>query len=104
MEFWLSSGGFHVWNPRQASPATKWEAEVDQLMKTLMSSMDLGERRRLFTQVQRLFVEHLPAIYFAAQRQTVVMNGRVTGATPSVLPPPVLWNAEALALRTPVAR
>ena len=24
-EFWLSSGGWHFWNPGQATPATEWE-------------------------------------------------------------------------------
>ena len=31
------------------------------------------------------------------------MSARVTGATPSVLQPPVLWNAERISVR-PAAR
>ncbi len=25
MDFWTTSGGFHVWNPGQTKPATSWE-------------------------------------------------------------------------------
>jgi peptide/nickel transport system substrate-binding protein len=103
-QFWLSSGGFHFWHPGQAAPATSWEAEIDQLMTRQATTLDVNERRRLFAQVQRLFADHVPAIYFAAPRHTVVMSARVHGATPSVLSPPVLWNAEALSLRAPTTR
>ena len=27
LDYWLSSGSFHVWHPRQKTPATPWEAE-----------------------------------------------------------------------------
>jgi hypothetical protein len=46
----------------------------------------------------------VPAIYFAAQRHVVAMSARVQGATPTAIPPPVLWNAETIALRTSATR
>jgi peptide/nickel transport system substrate-binding protein len=104
MGFWLSAGGFHVWNPGQSSPSSPWEAEIDDLMTRQSMSLNLEERRRLFEQAQRRFQEHVPAIYFAAQRHMVVMSARVQGATPTVMPPPVLWNAEELSLRAPTSR
>ena len=103
-QFWLSSGGFHFWHPAQTTPATAWEAEIDQLMTRQAVTLDVNERRRLFAQVQRIFADHVLAMTFAAQRHTVVMSARVHGATPSVLSPPVLWNAEALSLRAPAPR
>jgi peptide/nickel transport system substrate-binding protein len=103
-QFWLSSGRFHFWHPAQAAPANSWEAEIDQLMTRQATTLDVDERRRLFAQVQRIFADHVPALYFAAPRHTVVMSARVHGATPSVLSPPVLWNAEALSLRAPAPR
>ena len=33
MNIWMSSSTHHAWNPGQKSPATAWEAEIDQLMK-----------------------------------------------------------------------
>jgi peptide/nickel transport system substrate-binding protein len=104
MDFWLSSGNFHVWNPRQVSPSSTWEAEIDELMHRQSMSMNLEERRRLFEQVQRRFLEYLPVICFVTPRQTVVMSARMQGAMPTVFSPPVLWNAEVLSLRPSASR
>ncbi len=98
LEIWLSSGSFHFWNPEQVKPATAWETTVDDLMRKQSATMDRAERRRLFADVQRLYAEHLPLIYFAVPKVMIAMSARVRGATPSVVQPPVLWNAEALSV------
>jgi len=97
--FWLSSGFFHFWNPGQETPATEWEAQIDELMTRVTTSIDDSERHRLFTEVQRIFAEHVPALYFAAPRVYVAMSPRVMNAQPAVSRPPVLWNAEVLAAK-----
>ncbi len=96
MDFWLSSGGFHFWNPGQSTPATEWEARIDGLMQRQAVTVDVAERRRLFADAQRILDEELPALYFAAPRVTIPVGGRVRGATPIIFFPPVLWNAERL--------
>ncbi len=65
-------------------------------MRKQSATLDLAERRRLFAEAQRVLAEHLPVLYFAAAKITVATSARVQGAMPSVLPPPVLWNAEML--------
>ena len=55
-----------------------------------------AERRRLFNEVQRIFAENLPVLYFAAPRLYYGHSTRVTGVVPSILRPPVLWNADRL--------
>ena len=45
-----------------------------------------------------IFAEHLPIVYFASPKVIVATSARLRGAEPSVLPPPVLWNAEALSI------
>lgn len=104
LQFWLSSGDFHLWHPNQPKPATAWEARIDELIARQVTAMDLGERQRLFSEAQRVFGAHAPALYFAAPKIFVAMSPRVAGATPAVLNPQVLWNAEILAVRQPVAR
>src|SRR5207302_8312173 len=64
MDFWLSSGSFHLWNMAQKTPATEWERQVDELMIRQAQSIDDQERKRLFDAVQKIFADHLPAIYF----------------------------------------
>ncbi|MCR4376458.1 MAG: ABC transporter substrate-binding protein [Acidobacteria bacterium] len=94
--FWLSNGGFHYWNPGQVTPATEWEARIDTLMQQQAATMDRAERIRLFTEVQQLVADHVPALWFAAANITVPVNARVGGVTAAAIQPPVLWNAERL--------
>ena len=97
-DFWMSAGSFHLWNSHQATPATPWEARIDELMRRQSTTVDRAERKRLFKEVQQVFHQYLPALYFAANKPTVAMSARVRGAVPTVLTPPVLWNAEALSV------
>jgi len=98
LDFWLSSGDFHVWQPHQTRPARSWEASIDDLMRREAALADPAERVRLVGEAQKIFAEHLPAIFFVAEQMTIPMSARVRDATPSVLTPPVLWNAEVLSL------
>jgi peptide/nickel transport system substrate-binding protein len=99
VEFWLSSGSFNPWNTADKTPASDWERTIDELIRQQMTSNDLEERRRLFAQAQRVFSEHLPAIYFIAPRVTVATSSRVLNVQPSLLRPHVLWAADTLAVR-----
>ncbi|HUF46581.1 MAG TPA: ABC transporter substrate-binding protein [Vicinamibacterales bacterium] len=98
MEFWLSSGSFHFWNASQSTPATSWEAHIDDLMRQQATTLDHAERQRLFAEAQRTLAEHLPILYFAAPQVTYATSARVEGARPSVLQPAILWNAETLSV------
>jgi peptide/nickel transport system substrate-binding protein len=103
LDFWLSSGGFHVWNPGQKTPATPWEARIDDLMRQQSTTVDRAKRHQLFAEVQRVFAEHVPVLYFAAPKIVVAMSARVTGAMPVALQPWILWNAEMLRVTAPPA-
>lgn len=95
-DFWLSSGGAHVWNPEQRTPATPWERRIDELMSELVKTTDQEARKRVMDEVQRVFAEQKPALYFAAPRLYVATSTRVENVTVAPLRPPVLWNAEVL--------
>jgi peptide/nickel transport system substrate-binding protein len=99
LDFWISSGGFHVWNMGQPKPATDWERQIDELMLRQVAAADLAERRRIYADVQRIFAENIPVIYVAAPRITVALGPRVLNASPVPIRPTVLWNAEVLAVR-----
>lgn len=99
IDLWISSGSAHVWNPSQAKPATDWEREIDQLMARQVTALDLAERKALFDQVQRIVADQLPMIQFAAPRITLATSTRVTGATPALLRPSILWNPDTLGVR-----
>jgi len=103
-DFWSSSGAFHLWHPRQAKPATTWEGRIDDLMKRQATSMDNAERRRLLTEAERVLAEHAPVLYFAAPKVILASSARVRGATPSVLAPYILWNADMISVTGPPAK
>jgi peptide/nickel transport system substrate-binding protein len=100
LDYWLSSGAFHPWNPRQAAPATEWEARIDALMQQQVASRDRGERVRLFADVQGIFGEFLPALYFSAPHAYFAASARVRGIQPRLLQPHILWNADSLYIAT----
>ena len=99
LDFWLSSGSFHVWNAGQSAPATDWERRVDTLMQRQARTADPLARQALFRETQAVHAAHVPVICFAAPRLSIAMSPRVIHATPVPLNPPVLWNADTLAVR-----
>lgn len=99
MEFWLSSGRFHLWNPAQPAPSTKWEAELDLLMTRQLSMTDPEARRRLVVEAQKLLDVELPVIVFAAPRVTIATSARLAHVAPGLLAPQVLWNAAEIGVR-----
>jgi peptide/nickel transport system substrate-binding protein len=98
LDWWLSSGSSHLWHPNQKSPATAWEAQIDDLMARQSTTLDRAERQRLFAEVQRIFVAHNPAIYFVTPRIYVATSMRVAPAKPGLERPQILWAADELAV------
>ena len=98
-DLWLSSGSAHFWNIAQAKPATDWEKEIDDLMREMTAAVDAAERRRLFEQVQKVFAENLPGLYFVAPRLHMGVSGRVGGLEPAILRPQLLWNVDRITVK-----
>jgi peptide/nickel transport system substrate-binding protein len=103
MNVWLSSGGTHLWNPEQKSPATAWEAEIDGLMRRQMVTRQYAERKRLFDRVQELLMENLPLIPLVSPHILVGAKKGLENFRPAVLDHYTLWNIEELGWRGPGA-
>ena len=95
-DFWLSSGSAHVWNLEQPKPATDWEKQIDDLMVTVMTGVDQAERKRAFDEIQKIFADQLPVLFFVTPRLYFATSARVGGLTPSIMRPQLLWNAERM--------
>ena len=74
-------------------------SQIDDLMQKQAAAPALAERQRLFAEVQRIFGENLPGIYFVAPKITIAMSRRVGGAVPVLLDPKILWAADGLYVR-----
>src|SRR5439155_12068088 len=80
-DFWFSFGSAHLWNMAEKTPATDWERRIDELMALQIASPDEAERKRLFDEVQQVFKEHEPVVYFVAPRMYVAVSSRVANLT-----------------------
>ena len=75
IDFWHSSGLFHVWHPYQEEPETAWEAEIDDLYVRASQSLDPSERVRLYHRAQEIAAENVPIIYTTfSERMSAVRN------------------------------
>jgi peptide/nickel transport system substrate-binding protein len=98
MNVWLSSSETHQWNPKQKTPATAWEAEIDRLMRAQASSMDDQARKKYYDRVQEIVADQAPFIYLVNKNALTGISPWVEGAKPVVLRPQTYWNIEYLKL------
>ena len=97
-DFWFSFGSAHPWNLEQKTPATEWERRIDELMTRQIASPDETERKRLYDEVQKIFSEHVPIVYFVAPRIYVAHSARVTNLTPTESRPQLLGRPDTVAV------
>jgi ABC-type transport system substrate-binding protein len=74
---------------------------MDELMIKQASSSSLEERQRLFAEVQRIFGEELPALYFVVPKVTIAASRRAANLKPAPQIPQLLWAADTLAVSSP---
>jgi peptide/nickel transport system substrate-binding protein len=60
---WSSDGSLHMWYPGQESPATDWEARIDQIFNLGVQELDENKRKVLYDEYQRIVSQQLPMIY-----------------------------------------
>jgi peptide/nickel transport system substrate-binding protein len=101
LDFWLSSGSTHFWNIGQKTPATEWESRIDTVMREQAATRDLEQRHQLLNDAQRILAENVPVLYFVAPRLYFAHSRRTMGVVPSVMRPPILWNADSLSVANP---
>jgi peptide/nickel transport system substrate-binding protein len=96
MAVWLSSGGLHLWNPEQKTPATTWEAEIDGLMRRQMVTLKYAGRKRMFDRVQAIIMENLPLIPLVSPSILVGARKELANFRPALMDHYVLWNIDEL--------
>jgi peptide/nickel transport system substrate-binding protein len=99
LDFWRSDGASHVWNLGPQHEVLAWEREIDALMAQQVAALDQQERVRLFADVQRIFAAHEPIVYFAVPRMFVAASSRLTGLTPAIRRPQLLWAPDTIDIK-----
>jgi peptide/nickel transport system substrate-binding protein len=103
MNVWLSSAENHQWNPKQASPETPWEAEIDKLMRVQASTPDAKARKQAFDRVQEIVADQAPFLYLINKNALVAISNRVQNANPVPLRPQTFWNIERMSIAAEAA-
>jgi len=104
MNVWLSSAENHQWNPSQKTPATAWEAEIDELMRAQASTLNAAKRKEFVDKMQQIAWEQEPFIYLVNKNALSAVSPSLHNAHPVVLRPQVYWNIDQLSLGAEVAR
>lgn len=73
---WVSDGNLHLWYPLQKSPATDWEARVDELYHKAKCIVDYEEAKPLWDEYQSIFLEQCPIIYLLRRRSFYGLQNR----------------------------
>src|ERR1041384_3280462 len=95
----MSSSAQHFWYPKEAKPATDWEARIDDLTAQQAHESDPARRRAIFHEIQAIMAAQLPLIPIVTRHIPVAANTRLGNYRPSPLPPFSLWNADELYVR-----
>lgn len=96
MNVWLSSGPHHAWWPQEKSPATPWEARIDQLELAQASEGSRAQRKKSMDEMQEIVAAQEPIIYLVNPDYLYALSPRIHGARPGISPPQLLWNVEWL--------
>ncbi len=97
MGLWLSYAPLHLWNPQQKTPATAWEARIDELMVRQMGELDLDARQRTYFEVQRIVNEQLPVLDLVVPHALLGARHRVLNLRPTPFAH-ALWNGEEISI------
>ena len=100
----MSSGQTHLWHLGEKTPATPWEAELDQLMQKQLVTVNYQQRRKIYDRVQEVLAQQLPMIYLASPNILVGAREGLGNFHPAVIEQYTFWNADELFWHTPTGK
>ena len=81
---WCSWGSLHMWNPMQKKPATKWEAEVDELFEKASIELNQEKRRELYQRAFKIIYEEQPMLFIATPEELLASWDKFENFYPTV--------------------
>ncbi|MEN9353545.1 MAG: hypothetical protein RL318_870 [Fibrobacterota bacterium] len=95
---WISSGRTHIWFPRQKTPATPWEAELDRLVDQGVSTIDTAGRKKIYDRLQEIVRTEQPFVYLGHEEAIGAVKNRFENLKPTMLGG-ILNNFDSLRVR-----
>ncbi len=96
---WLTSGRMHEWNPNQKTPATPWEAKLDELYGSLQKVFKYEEQKKIYDDMQVIWSEHQALIHLVTQKVYVAASNKIGNLKPTVLDPHLTHNIAELYIK-----
>jgi peptide/nickel transport system substrate-binding protein len=104
MNILMSSGQTHLWHLGEKTPATPWEAELDQLMQKQLVTVNYQQRKKIYDRVQEVLAQQLPMIYLVSPNILVGAQEELGNFRPAVIEQYTFWNADELFWHTPTGK
>jgi peptide/nickel transport system substrate-binding protein len=104
MNVLLSNGQTHLWHMDEKTPATPWEAELDQLMAKQLGTMNYQQRKKIYDRVQKILAQQLPMIYLASPNILVGAQENLGNFHPAIIEQYTFWNADELFWHPPAGK
>jgi peptide/nickel transport system substrate-binding protein len=104
MNVLISNAPTHLWHLNEKTPATPWEAELDQLMQKQLVTLNYPQRKKIYDRVQEVLAQQLPVVYLATPDILVGAQEDLGNFHPAVIEQYTFWNAEELFWHTPAGK
>ncbi|MCU1255657.1 MAG: extracellular solute-binding protein family 5 [Candidatus Angelobacter sp.] len=104
MNVLLSNAQTHLWHLGEQTPATPWEAELDQLMQKQLVTLNYQQRKKTYDRVQEILAQQLPMVYLATPNILVGARENLGNFHPAIIEQYTFWNAEELFWHTPAGK
>jgi peptide/nickel transport system substrate-binding protein len=104
MNVLMSNAQTHLWHLNEKSPATPWEAEIDQLMQKQLVTINYRQRKKIYDRVQEVLAQQLPVVYLASPNILVGAQEDLGNFHPAVIEQYTFWNADELFWHTPAGK
>ena len=89
---WRSSGYTHQWFPRQTTPSTDWEAQIDKAFEEGITELDEQKRREIYWGYQRVAAEEQPMIYVVTEEGLAAIRTKFANVFPTGLASIPQWG------------
>jgi peptide/nickel transport system substrate-binding protein len=104
MNILVSNGQTHLWRLGEKTPATPWEAELDQLMQKQLVTLNYQQRKKIYDRVQEILAQQLPMVYLASPNILVGAQENLGNFRPAIIEQYTFWNAEELFWHPPAGK
>jgi peptide/nickel transport system substrate-binding protein len=104
MNVLMSNGGTHLWHMGEKTPATPWEAQIDQLMQKQLVTLNYQQRKKIYDRVQEILAAQLPMIYLVSPNILVGAKEDLGNFHPAIIEQYTFWNADELFWHTPAGK